>query len=107
MSPAFVTGGSGFVGGRLIEWLRAEEHAARVLARSDSAAERVRSLGAEAVTGEFADCAAVRPAPRTAASPSMPPRRWATLVLVSKLLVRTSASFRISGGPFRVRPRGS
>jgi nucleoside-diphosphate-sugar epimerase len=60
MSSAFVTGGSGFVGGRLIERLRAEGYGVRALARSDSSAERVRSLGAEPVAGELADRAALR-----------------------------------------------
>jgi nucleoside-diphosphate-sugar epimerase len=60
MSSAFVTGGSGFVGGRLIERLRAEGHDVRALPRSDASAERVRSLGAEPVAGELADCASLR-----------------------------------------------
>lgn len=60
MSSVFVTGGSGFVGGRLIERLCADGHAVRALARSDSSAERVRSLGAEPVPGELADRAALR-----------------------------------------------
>jgi nucleoside-diphosphate-sugar epimerase len=60
MAEVFVTGGSGFVGGRLIERLRADGHAVRALARSDAAAERVRGHGAEAVMGELADVAALR-----------------------------------------------
>jgi nucleoside-diphosphate-sugar epimerase len=60
MSSAFVTGGSGFVGGRLIERLRAEGHDVRALARSDASSERVRSLGAEPVPGELGDRAALR-----------------------------------------------
>ncbi|HUA75016.1 MAG TPA: NAD-dependent epimerase/dehydratase family protein [Solirubrobacteraceae bacterium] len=60
MSAAFVTGGSGFVGGRLIERLRAREHEVRALARSDAAAEKVRALGAEPVAGELGDRAALR-----------------------------------------------
>jgi nucleoside-diphosphate-sugar epimerase len=54
MTKAFVTGGSGFIGGRLIERLRADGHTVRALARSDSAAERVRALGAEPVSGDLA-----------------------------------------------------
>jgi nucleoside-diphosphate-sugar epimerase len=60
MTGAFVTGGSGFIGGRLIERLRAEGHAVRALARSSAAAERVRERGAEPVPGELADVAAMR-----------------------------------------------
>ncbi|HEX4186257.1 MAG TPA: NAD-dependent epimerase/dehydratase family protein [Solirubrobacteraceae bacterium] len=59
MTGAFVTGGSGFIGGRLIGRLRAEGHAVRALARSPAAAERVRSLGAEPVEGELADTTAM------------------------------------------------
>jgi nucleoside-diphosphate-sugar epimerase len=60
MSAAFVTGGSGFIGGRLIERLRADGHTVRALARSDAAAERVRERGAEPVAGDLADVAAMR-----------------------------------------------
>jgi nucleoside-diphosphate-sugar epimerase len=59
MSGVFVTGGSGFIGGRLIERLRADGHDVRALARSSAAAERVRSLGAEPVDGDLADVAAM------------------------------------------------
>jgi nucleoside-diphosphate-sugar epimerase len=59
MTGVFVTGGSGFIGGRLIERLRAEGHDVRALARSSTAAERVRSLGAEPVEGDLADAAAM------------------------------------------------
>lgn len=60
MAGVFVTGGSGFIGGRLIERLRADAHSVRALARSSSAAERVEGRGAEAVRGELADVAAMR-----------------------------------------------
>jgi nucleoside-diphosphate-sugar epimerase len=60
VTSAFVTGGSGFVGGRLIERLRAEGVTVRALARSASAAERVRALGAEPVSGDLDDMAAMR-----------------------------------------------
>ena len=60
MANAFVTGGSGFIGGRLIERLRAEGHAVRALARSTSAAERIRARGGEPVPGDLADVAALR-----------------------------------------------
>jgi nucleoside-diphosphate-sugar epimerase len=62
MPTAFVTGGSGFIGGRLIERLRSQGHEVRALARSASAAERVRERGAEPVDGELADTAAMRAA---------------------------------------------
>jgi nucleoside-diphosphate-sugar epimerase len=55
MPTAFVTGGSGFVGGALIERLRREGWDVRALARSDRAAERVRELGAEPVVGDLDD----------------------------------------------------
>jgi nucleoside-diphosphate-sugar epimerase len=52
---AFVTGGSGFIGGALIERLRREGWDVRALARSERAAERVRELGAEPVMGDLND----------------------------------------------------
>ena len=55
MPTAFVTGGSGFVGGALIERLVREGWEVRALARSERAAERVRSLGAEPVMGDLDD----------------------------------------------------
>jgi nucleoside-diphosphate-sugar epimerase len=60
MTGVFVTGGSGFIGGRLIERLCAEGHLVRALARSDAAAERVRARGAEPVAGDLAAVAAMR-----------------------------------------------
>jgi nucleoside-diphosphate-sugar epimerase len=59
---AFVTGGSGFVGGALIERLRREGWEVRALARSNSAAARVRERGAEAVPGDLNHVAAMRAA---------------------------------------------
>jgi nucleoside-diphosphate-sugar epimerase len=52
---AFVTGGSGFIGGRLIERLAGDGWTVRALARSDAASARVRDAGAEPVRGELAD----------------------------------------------------
>jgi nucleoside-diphosphate-sugar epimerase len=52
---AFVTGGSGFVGGALIERLRREGWDVRALARSEQAAGRVRELGAQPVSGDLGD----------------------------------------------------
>jgi nucleoside-diphosphate-sugar epimerase len=56
----FVTGGSGFVGGRLIERLVAEGETVRALARSESSAAKVSALGAEPVRGEIGDRAALQ-----------------------------------------------
>jgi len=57
---AFVTGGSGFVGGALIERLRREGWDVRGLARSERAAERVGGLGAEPVMGDLEDVESLR-----------------------------------------------
>jgi len=59
MPTVFVTGGSGFIGGRLIERLVREGHEVRALARSHTAAGKVGSLGAEPVVGDLADVAAM------------------------------------------------
>jgi nucleoside-diphosphate-sugar epimerase len=59
MTRAFVTGGSGFIGGRLIERLRADGHEVRGLARSEDAADRIRARGGEPVAGELADPRAI------------------------------------------------
>jgi nucleoside-diphosphate-sugar epimerase len=56
---AFVTGGSGFIGGALIERLRAEGWDVRALARSDGAAAKVRERGAEPVAGDIGDGEAI------------------------------------------------
>lgn len=52
---AFVTGGSGFLGRNLIAALRARGDEVRALARSESAAETVKKLGAEPVMGDLDD----------------------------------------------------
>ncbi len=52
---AFVTGGSGFIGGRLIARLLAEGWTVRALARSDASSAAVEALGAAAVRGELGD----------------------------------------------------
>jgi nucleoside-diphosphate-sugar epimerase len=57
---AFVTGGSGFIGGRLIKRLVAEGTRVRALARSDSSAAAVEALGAESVRGDLSDRASMR-----------------------------------------------
>ena len=55
MDGAFVTGGSGFIGGRLIERLVEEGVRVRALARSDRSSDAVRALGAEPVRGNLGD----------------------------------------------------
>jgi nucleoside-diphosphate-sugar epimerase len=55
----FVTGGSGFIGGRLVERLVDEGRPVRALARSDASAERVAALGAEPVRGDIVDRASL------------------------------------------------
>ncbi|MBV9514443.1 MAG: NAD-dependent epimerase/dehydratase family protein [Mycobacteriaceae bacterium] len=59
MTTAFVTGGSGFIGGRLIERLVADGITVRALARSDRSAAAVVSHGAEAVVGDLSDTEAI------------------------------------------------
>ncbi len=56
---AFVTGGSGFIGGRLIERLLAGGSRVRALARSERSAATVSALGAEPVAGDLSDPAAM------------------------------------------------
>ena len=60
MPTAFVTGGSGFVGGALIERLRAEGWDVRALARSEAAGSKVSDRGAEPVAGDLGDQALLR-----------------------------------------------
>ncbi len=57
---AFVTGGSGFVGGALVRRLARDGWSVRALARSDSAAAKVQAAGATAVPGELSDPPALR-----------------------------------------------
>lgn len=57
---AFVTGGSGFIGGRLIRRLVSEGWRVRGLARSHSASDAIAAAGAEPVTGDLDDVAAMR-----------------------------------------------
>ncbi len=56
---SFVTGGSGFIGGRLIERLVGAGGTVRALARSQASAARVAELGAEPVRGDLGDRAAL------------------------------------------------
>jgi nucleoside-diphosphate-sugar epimerase len=59
LPSAFVTGGSGFIGGALIERLRREGWEVRALARSDAAEGAVRDRGAAPVRGDLGDTAAL------------------------------------------------
>jgi nucleoside-diphosphate-sugar epimerase len=54
-----VTGGSGFIGGRLIERLVRDGWTVGALARSEGAAGRVTAAGAEPVRGDLGDTAAL------------------------------------------------
>jgi nucleoside-diphosphate-sugar epimerase len=60
VSTAFVTGGSGFIGGRLIGRLVGEGWNVRALARSSSSSAKVSALGAQPVEGELGDRASMR-----------------------------------------------
>jgi nucleoside-diphosphate-sugar epimerase len=60
LARVFVTGGSGFIGVRLIERLQRDGHEVRALARSDSSAEKVRASGAEPVLGDLDDAASIQ-----------------------------------------------
>jgi nucleoside-diphosphate-sugar epimerase len=59
LPSAFVTGGSGFIGGALIERLRREGWEVRALARSDAAEASVSERGATPVRGDLGDRAAL------------------------------------------------
>jgi dihydroflavonol-4-reductase len=62
MAPVFVTGGTGFLGGAIIERLVAEGRPVRALARSDAASRELAALGAEPVRGDVLDRATLDPA---------------------------------------------
>jgi len=57
---AFVTGGSGFVGSRLVQVLVANNWEVRALARSSSAVSEVKKLGAIPVSGDLNDLQALQ-----------------------------------------------
>jgi nucleoside-diphosphate-sugar epimerase len=58
----FVTGGTGFLGRRIVERLLTAGHTVRVLARNPDKATAVRELGAEVVRGDLGDIDGFRPA---------------------------------------------
>jgi nucleoside-diphosphate-sugar epimerase len=60
MGTVFVTGGSGFVGGALLDALRERGERVRALARSTAAETAVVAAGAAAVRGEVTDPEALR-----------------------------------------------
>jgi nucleoside-diphosphate-sugar epimerase len=60
VASAFVTGGSGFIGRRLIGRLVAEGFAVRALARSEGSASLVTEAGGEPVRGDLTDAASLR-----------------------------------------------
>ena len=60
MPVAFVTGGSGFIGGALIRRLASDGWTVRALARSEGSAAKVRDAGAEPVMGDLDDADAMR-----------------------------------------------
>ncbi len=60
MERVFVTGGSGFLGGALVQELLRRGFAVRALARSAAAQAVVSRLGAEAVTGDLDDVPAMQ-----------------------------------------------
>lgn len=57
---AFVTGGSGFVGRRLIPALREQGHTVRALGRSQASLDVVRRAGAEPVEGDLSNVDALK-----------------------------------------------
>ncbi len=56
---AFVTGGSGFIGGRLLRRLVSDGVRIRALARSEASAAKVAALGADPVHGDLDDAASM------------------------------------------------
>lgn len=59
---ALVTGGTGFVGGALVRFLRSKGWEVRVLARPTSRVEALQELGVEIVYGNILDAASLRQA---------------------------------------------
>jgi NADH dehydrogenase len=61
-----VTGGTGFVGPKVVHALRAEDHPVRVLARNPAKQERFRAWGCEVVQGDMSDPESLRRAAQDA-----------------------------------------
>jgi nucleoside-diphosphate-sugar epimerase len=55
VTAAFVTGGSGFIGGALVRRLVADGWDVHALVRSEASAQKVTALGAHAIAGDLAD----------------------------------------------------
>jgi len=64
MKRAFVTGGTGFIGSRLIALLAARGIEVRALARSQAGMEKVKALGAAPVQGDVTDPGSMQEAMR-------------------------------------------
>jgi nucleoside-diphosphate-sugar epimerase len=64
VKTVFVTGGTGFIGSRLIALLAARGVQVRALARSQSGLEKVKALGAAPVQGDVTESASMREALR-------------------------------------------
>ena len=58
-ADAFVTGGSGFIGGELVRRLVGDGRRVRALARSQASADAVERLGAEPVRGDLGDAGSI------------------------------------------------
>ncbi|HYU15391.1 MAG TPA: NAD(P)H-binding protein, partial [Candidatus Acidoferrum sp.] len=63
--PAFVTGGTGFLGRAIVERLLANGDPVKALARSDASARSLGELGAEPVRGDVLDLEALASAMRS------------------------------------------
>ena len=62
----FVTGGTGFLGGYLVERLRSAGHVVVALVRDPSRADALEAMGADLVQGDVTDADSMRPAMRGA-----------------------------------------
>ena len=62
--PAFVTGGTGFLGRAIVERLLAARNRVKALSRSESSSGELGALGAEPVTGDLLDLEALTAAMR-------------------------------------------